>query len=40
MDSRDTRHAKAILDSFKFKKRKKIKNEETLEGDEVKFEDL
>ena len=39
--SGDTRQAKAILDSFKFKKlEKKKKTEEPLEGAEVKAADL
>ena len=38
MDLGDTRHTKAILDSFKFKMLKRIKTEKSLEGDAVKID--
>ena len=38
MDRGDTRHTKAILDSFKFKMLKRIKTEKSLEGDAVKID--
>ena len=37
MSRGDTGHAEANLDSFEFKKLKKIKADEPLEGDEVKI---
>lgn len=37
MNREDTGHAEANLDSFEFKKLKKIKADEPLEGDEVKI---
>lgn len=37
MNRGDTGHAEANLDSFEFKKLKKIKADEPLEGDEVKI---
>ena len=37
MNREDTSHAEANLDSFEFKKLKKIKADEPLEGDEVKI---
>ena len=37
MNREDTGHAEANLDSFEFKKLKKIKADESLEGDEVKI---
>ena len=40
MHSEDTRCAEVILDSFKFKRLKKIKTEEPLEDDEIKIVDL
>ena len=40
MHSEDTRSAEAILDSFKFKRLKKVKTEEPLEDDEIKIVDL
>ena len=40
MNSGDTRHTEAILDSFKLKRLQKIKNKELLESDEVKMLDL
>ena len=40
MNSGDTRHTEAILDSFKLKRLQKIKNKELLEIDEVKMLDL
>ena len=40
MNSGETNHAVAILDSFRFKKLKSVKTEEPLEGDGVKIVDL
>ena len=40
MNSENTRIAEAILDSFKFKRQKRIKTEEALEGNKLKIVDL
>ena len=40
MNSGNTRHAEAILDSLKLKRLQKIKNKELLQSDEVKMLDL